>query len=73
MHAQALIEPYPGKVLLLSPIVGEFANGQPSMGFIPPRSTRLAELGASKKYPVPLNCEIYVGEQNWQVNPDNVT
>ncbi|MDH4466166.1 MAG: hypothetical protein QE290_19230 [Acidovorax sp.] len=73
LHAQSLIEPYPGKVLLLSPIVGEFANEEMKMGFIPPRATKLSDLAMSGKYPTPVNCEIHVGEEDWQANPCNVT
>ena len=72
LHAQTLIPPYIGKVLLLSPIVGEFANGEINMGFIPPRATRLAELAASGAYPVPQHCEIHVGEEDWQSDPRSV-
>jgi hypothetical protein len=50
LHAQAqLATPYIGKVLLLSPIVGEFENQDEDkpMTFLPPRSTRLMELAES--------------------------
>lgn len=37
LHAQAQMEPYPGKVLLLSPIIGDFSDERTQMGFVPPR------------------------------------
>lgn len=73
LNAQALVKPYVGKVLLLSPIVGEFSNEDIRMGFIPPHSGRLAQLAESGTYPTPLHCEIHVGELDWQSNPANVT
>jgi hypothetical protein len=73
LNAQILLRPYVGKVLLLSPIVGEFSNEDIRMGFIPPHSGRLAQLAENGTYPIPLHCEIHVGELDWQSNPVNVT
>ena len=41
LHAQALLPPFIGRVLLLSPIVGEFFQEGSSIGFIPPRPDHL--------------------------------
>lgn len=73
LNAQALMKPYIGKVLLLSPIVGEFSNEDCGMGFIPPHAGRLAHMAENGTYPVPQHCEIHVGELDWQSNPINVT
>jgi len=72
LHAQAQLPRYIGKVLLLSPIVGGFVNDQVMRGFIPPRSRKLAELIQSGAYPCPIRCEIHVGAEDWQSNPDAV-
>ena len=72
LHAQAQLPPYPGKVILLSPIVGEFANQETEMNFIPPRSEQLLEMAKTGGYPAPSNCEIHVGSLDWQSNPANV-
>ena len=72
LHAQAQLQPYPGKVILLSPIVGEFANQDTEMNFIPPRSEQLLKLAKTGSFPAPLTCEIHVGSQDWQSNPNNV-
>ncbi len=73
LHAQTLLPSYVGRVLLLSPIVGQFSDDENSrLGFIPPRAERLLELAESGKYTVPNNCEIHVGELDWQSNPTNV-
>ena len=60
-------------MLLLSPIIGEFSNEDIRMGFIPPYSKRLFELASSGSYPRLKQCEIHVGSEDWQSNPQNVT
>lgn len=73
LHAQAkLNKTYEANVLLLSPIVGEFANEETLMNFIPPRSTFLQEVAERGKFPKLTNCEIHVGSEDWQSNPNNV-
>lgn len=72
LHAQAKLSPFIGKVVLLSPIVGEFENQETAMNFIPPHSEQLLKLAKTGSYPAPLNCEIYVGAEDWQSNPTNV-
>ena len=64
---------FPGKILLLSPIVGEFSNDQTRIGFIPPYANPLHALASKGLYPIPNNCQIHVGSQDWQSIPDNVT
>ena len=75
-HALAQLDaPFIGKVLLLSPIVGEFENQDEErpMNFIPPRANVLMELAESGMYPPPKYCEIHTGAEDWQSNPVNVT
>lgn len=73
LHAQAQLPPYPGKVLLFSPIVGDFQNEEIRMGFVPPRSEVLLELAQAGRFPCPLQAEIHVGSEDWQSHPTNVT
>ena len=73
LQALSLNEPFPGKLLLLSPIVGEFSSEQIRMGFIPPYAKRLYELASKGLFPIPTHCEIHVGSDDWQSIPDNVT
>lgn len=73
LHAQATLEPYIGKVLLLSPIVGDFEDDESLRSFSPPRPYFLSEAITNKVYPTPLNCQIHVGELDWQSNPNNVS
>ena len=72
LNAQRLMAPYIGKVLLLSPIIGEFSSEEIRMGFIPPQAGKLMELAESGDYPIPKQCEIHVGDQDWQSDPKSV-
>jgi hypothetical protein len=72
LHAQAQLPPFPGNVLLLSPIVGQFSSEEIGLGFIPPRADKLKKLADEDQFPTPLNCQIHVGSEDWQSNPVNV-
>ena len=72
LNAQRLMTPYIGKVLLLSPIIGEFSSEEIKMGFIPPQAGKLMEMADSGNYPTPKQCEIHVGDQDWQSDPESV-
>lgn len=73
LHAQAQLPPFPGKVLLLSPIVGQFSDMGVGIGFVPPRAKKLSRLIEEGAYPIPRNCEIHVGSDDWQSNPAAVS
>jgi hypothetical protein len=72
LHAQAQIPSFVGRVLLLSPIVGEFSSVETRTSFSPPRPEQLKILAEAGKFNAPRNCEIHVGEEDWQSVPDNV-
>lgn len=72
LHAQSLMPSFIGRVLLLSPIVGEFTSAQTRTSFSPPRPERLKTLAESGQFNAPTNCEIHVGEEDWQSIPANV-
>lgn len=72
LHAQAEMGAFPGKVLLLSPIVGTFESEATQQVFVPPRSDLLRELAQAKRFPVPSDCDIHVGADDWQSVPSNV-
>lgn len=73
LHAQAHLPSFPGKVLLLSPIVGEFSDTATGRGFIPPLSEKLRYMATAGHFPAPSRCQIHVGAQDWQSHPDDVT
>lgn len=62
LHAQTLIPAFPGKVLLLSPIVGGSAAPGNGPRFSPPFAERLGQLAETNELVVPQRCEIHVGE-----------
>lgn len=66
------MEPLPGRVLMLSPIVGEFTSDETRTTFSPPRPTRLKELAEAGQFPLPVRSEIHVGSEDWQSIPANV-
>lgn len=72
LYAQIQLAPFPGKVLLLSPIVGESTNQETSTTFIPPRADQIFKLAGTGKYSSPINCQMHVGSEDWQSNPMNV-
>ncbi len=72
LHAQAQTLPFKGKVLLLSPIVGESSREETLANFIPPRADELQKVFMSGNYPAPRRCEIHVGSEDWQSGPANV-
>jgi len=72
LHAQAQIEAFPGKVLLLSPIVGDFLDERGGVGFVPPRPMFLMEYAQQGKFPLLKQAEIHVGSDDWQSHPSNV-
>ena len=49
LHAQTLLPAYVGRVLLLSPIVGEFSSGETATHFVPPRSRQLMKLAQGNR------------------------
>ncbi|MBU3648681.1 MAG: hypothetical protein FGM28_00055 [Limnohabitans sp.] len=72
LHAQAQLPPFPGRVLLLSPIVGAFDNTQGNMHFVPPRAEHLARLAHAGHFPCPREVQVHVGEHDWQSQPEQV-
>lgn len=72
LHAQSQISPFPGRVLMLSPIVGEFTSDETRTTFSPPRPTRLKELAEAGQFPAPARSQIHVGSEDWQSSPANV-
>lgn len=72
LHAQSRLEPFPGRVLLLSPIIGAFRHDETSRGFIPPRSEALLQLASTGCFPNLERCEIHVGSDDWQSDPESV-
>jgi hypothetical protein len=67
-----VLAPFPGRVLLLSPIVGDFRDANTNLGYIPPGARKIRELALKGEMPVPRICEVHVGSEDRQSNPENV-
>ena len=72
LHAQASMNPFPGNLLLLSPIVGHFIDEAAHRGYVPPAAYRLMELASAGRFPSPCKAEIHVGSLDWQSQPRKV-
>jgi pimeloyl-ACP methyl ester carboxylesterase len=72
LHAQAQLPSYPGWVLLLSPIVGGFADAASGTHFVPPQAELLRQRVEAGTFNAPKHCEVHVGEQDWQSGPEGV-
>ena len=73
LHAQATLPAYPGKVLLLSPIVGGFSDESTGRVFSPPQENRLLNVAQNGQFPPPEQWEVHTGSEDWQSHPDAVT
>lgn len=72
LNAQAQMPAFPGQVLLLSPIVGEFEDEANQRVFSPPYPERLKSLADAGIYPRLPRAQIHVGELDWQSVPSQV-
>jgi hypothetical protein len=72
LHAQTLLPPFPGEVLLLSPFVREFVHEERGTTFSPPYPERLKEIARSGQFPAMARAQIHVGELDWQSVPAHV-
>lgn len=70
LHSLLEVEPYPGRILLLSPVLGatSFAGGM--YGVRPPRAARLLEAAAAGRFPQPGWLEIHTGELDPDCRPE---
>lgn len=66
LNAQIYMRPFVGKVLLLSPVVGEVVNLTLGRYFIPPSADKIKQATATSQFPLPASLEIHVGEEDWQ-------
>ena len=69
LHAQLGLEPFPGRVLLLSPVIGSTAQSKTGMRFYPPRADLLQHTARAGGFPKPHNIEVHVGADDWQAGP----
>lgn len=72
LQAQVKMSPFVGRVLLFSPIVGSAESPHTHEVFVPPRSESLKRMVEAGLFPTPLDCQIHVGANDWQGDPENV-
>ncbi len=65
-HAQAQLPAFPGKVLLLSPVIGSARSPDCRIEFRPPRAERLMQMAVRGELMTPRQCETHVGDLDWQ-------
>ena len=74
LFAQSLMPAFPGKVLLLSPVIGAVTQSSVgNVGFAPPYADRLMALARLGELVVPQRCEIHVGAKDWQCPAEKLT
>jgi len=66
LHTLSALEPYPGSILLISPVLGGVINKGTLRYYSPARPNKLMELAETKSFPAPKHIEIHVGEKDWQ-------
>jgi hypothetical protein len=69
LHTLADLDPFPGKVLLSSPVLGAAVAPNGFSGSCPPRSERLIKLAESNEFPAPCHMEIHTGAEDYGCDP----
>lgn len=70
LQALSALKPFPGKILLFSPILGQAMDKERLYLSRPPRARRLLELAKANKYPIPQYLEIHTGADDDGCDPD---
>ena len=69
LHALAALRPFPGRVLLISPVLGPGVAADGRHGSLPPRAGRLLDLARRGRFPSPRYLEIHTGAQDRGCDP----
>ena len=72
LHAQIEMPVFPGRIMLLSPVLGSAYAASVGISFYPPRADRLSEAVEAQCFPTLSQAEIHVGSEDWQSNPDAI-
>jgi predicted alpha/beta hydrolase family esterase len=70
LHALSELEPFPGDILLLSPVLGPAIDKERLFISYPPRSQKLLALAEASKFPAPRHMEIHTGSSDNGCSPD---
>ncbi len=63
------LDAFPGRVLLLSPVIGQATNERLGVRFLHPRADVLNKVSLEGGFPSPANIEVHVGAEDWQADP----
>ncbi|MCX5813030.1 MAG: hypothetical protein NT178_10860 [Proteobacteria bacterium] len=69
LHTLADMPPFPGRVLLFSPVLGAASSKDHHYGSIPPRAEKLFKLAKSNTFPAPAYMEIHTGAEDHDCSP----
>jgi pimeloyl-ACP methyl ester carboxylesterase len=69
LHVLADLPPFPGRILLCSPILGPAVAADGKYGSRPPRAARLLALAAHGGFPPPRHLEIHTGANDNGCDP----
>ena len=70
LHTLADLPPFPGSVLLLSPVLGAAATPGGRFGSIPPRGKKLLAMAETGGFPSPRRMEIHTGQADDGCDPE---
>jgi hypothetical protein len=70
LHSLSELEPFPGRILLFSPVLGEAIDKRRRFGSRPPRAGRLMELARKNQFPTLGYLEIHTGENDNGCDPN---
>lgn len=69
LHALSELEPFPGRILLFSPVLGPTIDSQRLFISRPPRADKLLTLAKTGSFPSPQYLEIHTGEEDKGCSP----
>lgn len=70
LHALAELDPFPGNILLISPVLGPAMDKGRRYSSYPPRSKKIFTLAESNRFPIPRYMEIHTGSCDNGCSPD---
>jgi hypothetical protein len=69
LHALVELAPFPGRILLFSPVLGKAIDKKNLFSSSPPRSKKLLQLAEQQKFPIPRYLEIHTGAKDNGCDP----
>ncbi len=69
LHTLADMKPFPGRILICSPVLGAAVAKNGFFGSRPPRAEKLDKLAASNAFPAPRYMEIHTGAEDNGCDP----